>query len=66
MMYVEHVAPVSPRGGFGRGCKENKMSRLNDAEIQAEELNRGAEDRYYGEPWPTDDELRADAEQDDE
>lgn len=37
------------------------MSRLNDAEIQAEELNRGAEDRYYGEEWPTEEEIMRDA-----
>lgn len=31
---------------------------------QAEELNRGAEDRYYGEPWPSEEEMRKDAEKD--
>lgn len=41
------------------------MSRLSDTEIQAEELNRGAEDRYYGEPWPTEEEMRNDDERPD-
>lgn len=39
------------------------MSRLNDTEIQAEELNRNAEDRYYGEPWPSEQERNDDDEQ---
>lgn len=33
--------------------------RLNDSELLAEELNRGVEERYYGEEldWPSPEEL---------
>lgn len=34
---------------------------IDDIE-QAEELNRGVEERYYGEPWLSEEEMRADAE----
>lgn len=34
------------------------MSRLNDAELQAESLNRGVEEMYYGEWVDDDDQLR--------
>lgn len=37
------------------------MSRLNDAELQAESLNRGVEELYYGEEWPSDLELLMDS-----
>lgn len=39
--------------------------RMLEREIQAEELNRSEEDRYYGEPWPTDEEMRRDAQHED-
>lgn len=41
------------------------MSRLSDLELQAEQLNRGVEELYYGEewpsePWPSEEELEQD------
>ena len=39
--------------------------RMLDLEEQAEQLNRGADDLYYGEPWPTEEEMRTDDERPD-
>lgn len=41
------------------------MSRLSDAEIQAELLSRGTDDPYYGEDWPSEEETRDDDERPD-